>query len=157
MGAPRRHRGHRGPRPAHDHEAAGVGVDLDRAVVVRELGVVREAQDGLLRLELRSEFLQQALDFQAGIPHVEVLHPRELRHRHPIATDRVEHDPLLIFNAKAIVTGGDQHAHRQTLDIPLPGTRKRLVEIIYVEHKPPLGRREHAEVRQVRVPTALHR
>ena len=60
------------------------------------------------------------------------------------------------LSAKAVVARGDQHAHGQALDVPLPRARERLVEVVEVEHQPPLGRGEHAEVRQVRVPAALH-
>ena len=57
---------------------------------------------------------------------------------------------------EAVVARGDQHAGRQPLDVPLPGARQRLVEVVDVEHQPPLGRGEHAEVRQVRVAAALN-
>ena len=58
---------------------------------------------------------------------------------------------------EAVVARGDQHAHGQALDVPLPRPGQRLVEVVDVEHQPPLGRGEHAEVRQVRVAAALHR
>ena len=61
------------------------------------------------------------------------------------------------LRAKAVVARRDQHAHRQALDVPLPRTRQRLVEIVDIEHQPPLRRGEHPEVRQVRIPAALHR
>jgi hypothetical protein len=121
---------------------------------------LREVLLGLLDhllFELRREFLDHPFDVQVGVPDLEVLHSRELRHRGAIAPHGVEHDPVLVFGAIAIVAGGDQHAHSKALDVPLPRTGERLVEIVDVEHQPPLGRREHAEVRQVRVPAALHR
>ena len=110
-----------------------------------------------LLLELRGEFLDHPFDVQVGVPDVEVLHSGELGHRGAVAPDGVEHDPVLVFGAIAVVAGGDQHAHSKALDVPLPRTGQRLVEIVDVEHQPPLGRREHAEVRQVRVSAALHR
>ena len=69
----------------------------------------------------------------------------------------VEHDPLLLLGAKAVVARRDQHARREPLDIPLPRARERLIEVVDVEHQPPLRRREHPEVRQMRIPAALHR
>ena len=60
-----------------------------------------------------------------------------------------------VLGAEAVVARGDQHARRQPLDVPLPRPGQRLVEVVDVEHQPPLGRGEHAEVRQVRVPAAL--
>ena len=72
------------------------------------------------------------------------------------SSDGVEHCPVLVLDRVAVVLGGDQHARRQALDVPLPGTRQRLVEVVEVEHQPPLGRGEHAEVRQVRVAATLH-
>ena len=85
-----------------------------------------------------------------------LLHPRELRHRGAVPADRVEHDPVLLLGAKAVVARRDQHAHGQALDVPLPRPGERLIEIVDVEHQPPLGRGEHPEVRQVRIPAALH-
>ncbi len=85
----------------------------------------------------------------------EVGHPGELAHRDAVLVDRVEHDPVLVLGAVAVVARGDQHARREALDVPLPRARERLVEVVDVEHEPALGRREHAEVRQVRVAAAL--
>jgi len=55
-----------------------------------------------------------------------------------------------------VVAGGDGEARRQPLDVPFERRRERLVEVVHVEHQPPVGRREHAEVQQVRVTARLH-
>jgi hypothetical protein len=89
------------------------------------------------------------------VPHVEILHGGEFRHGGPVALDGVAHRPILVLRAKGVVARGDQHARGQALDIPLPRTWQRLIEIIDVGDQPPLGRGEHAEVRQVRVAAAL--
>ena len=44
----------------------------------------------------------------------------------------------------------------QALDIPLPRGRRRLVEVVDVEHQASLGRPERAEVRQMRIAARLH-
>jgi hypothetical protein len=62
--------------------------------------------------------------------------------------------PLL--GVEAAIAAGDGEAGREPLEIPLERTRKRLVEVIDAEHEPPVRRREHTEVRQVRVAAQLH-
>ncbi len=46
---------------------------------------------------------------------------------------------------------GDDDARHQALEIPLPGSPRRLVEVVEVEHERALRRGEEAEVRDVRV------
>jgi len=99
-------------------------------------------------LELRSVVSDRALDIQVGVPHVEVVHGGELSHRGTVSADRVAHDPVLFLGAKAVVARGDQHAHGQPLDVPLPRAGERLIEIVCVEHESSLGRGEHTEVGQ---------
>ena len=47
-------------------------------------------------------------------------------------------------------------ARRQALEVPLPGPRRGLVEVVDVEQQPALGRGEDAEVAPVGVPAQLH-
>ena len=56
----------------------------------------------------------------------------------------------------AAVTAHDLETGGQAFDIPFPRTRQRLVEVVDVEDQLPLGRAEHAEVRQVSVAAELH-
>ena len=80
----------------------------------------------------------------------------EVGHRGAVLADRVKHDPFLVLPGKAVVARRDQHAGGESLDIPLPRTGQRLIKIVDIEHQAPLGRGEHPEVRQVRIPAALH-
>ena len=59
--------------------------------------------------------------------------------------------------ANAVVPRRDLEARRQTLDVPLPRARERLVEVVDVEDQPPLRRLEQAEVHEVRVAAELGR
>jgi hypothetical protein len=45
---------------------------------------------------------------------------------------------------------------RQALDVPLPGRRKRLVEIVDVENELALGRSKAAEIGDVAIAASLH-
>ncbi len=47
------------------------------------------------------------------------------------------------------------HAGRQPFEVPLPGARRGLVEVVDVEQQPSLGRGEHPEVRHVGVSAQL--
>ena len=120
------------------------------------LASVASASLDLGGLDLGPEVLQHRLDLHMRIPDLEVAHPGEGAHRGAVLADGVEHDLVLVLRAVVVVARGDQHARRQALDVPLPGARERLVEVVDVEHEPALGRREHAEVRQVSVAAALH-
>ena len=55
------------------------------------------------------------------------------------------------------VAAHDLEAGREPLDVPLPRTGQRLVEVVDVEQHPPLRGAEQAEVRQVGVAAQLHR
>ena len=55
------------------------------------------------------------------------------------------------------VPSGDGKAGDQPLQIPFPGPRNGLVEIVDVEYQAPLRCPEATEVQQVSVPTTLHR
>ena len=57
---------------------------------------------------------------------------------------------------EAVVPCGHRDARGQPLDVPLERAGQRLVEVVHVEHQPPVQRAEHAEVEQVRVAAQLH-
>ncbi len=44
----------------------------------------------------------------------------------------------------------------ESLEVPLPGSGQRLVEVVCIEHKGAFGGPKEAEVGQVGVPTRLH-
>ncbi len=132
----------------------GRSVDLLRELRERGHAVagVRLGQDGLCPLDLAAldlgrELLQDRLDLQVRVPDLEVLHPGEVAHRRAVLASRVEHDLLLVLGGESVVPCRDQHARAQPLDVPLPWSRNRLVEVVDVEHELSLGRREHPEVR----------
>src|SRR5215471_8183716 len=58
--------------------------------------------------------------------------------------------------AQPVVSTGDKKASCQPLDIPLPGCRKRLVQIVHRENDSSLWSRESAKVTQVGIPATLH-
>ena len=55
-----------------------------------------------------------------------------------------------------VVAAGDHEAGRQALDVPFPGRRQSLVEIVEVEDQVALGRGKQAEVGQVAIAAGLH-
>ena len=57
--------------------------------------------------------------------------------------------------AEAAVAPADLEARREPLHVPFPRAGVGLVEVVDVEEHPPLGRREHAEVRHVGVAAEL--
>ena len=59
------------------------------------------------------------------------------------------------FAVEAAITPRDREARDEPLDVPLEGPRERLVEVVEAEHDLAVGRREAAEVRQVRVAAEL--
>ena len=58
---------------------------------------------------------------------------------------------------EAVVARRDREARRHPLHVVLERARQRLVEVVQVEQQRPLGRREHTEVRQMRVAAELNR
>ena len=110
-----------------------------------------------LRLELRAELLDRALDVQVRVPHLEVLHPGELAPsrcgsgRPCQARSAPAPSPRKPLSRAAIsmLTASRLTSHSH-------GPGQRLIEIVDIEHQAPLRRGEHPEVRQVRIPAALH-
>ena len=54
------------------------------------------------------------------------------------------------------MTGGDDDAGRESLDVPLPGSRQSFVEVVDVEEDVALRRGEAAEIHKVSVAAGLH-
>ena len=105
---------------------------------------------------LVSEFLHQYLDVEVRVPHVEHPHLAELPHALPVGAHAGEHRVPRVVLAEAVAAAGQHEAGGQPLDVPLPGRRQGLVEIVDVEDHPPLRRGEDTEVGQVTVATGLH-
>ena len=145
---------------------------LDPVAAVDLLGELRQRAEAralarlgevlLRRLQRRpcpcvgGELGEQLLDVDAGVPDVEEAHRRRRGHRRPVRRGGGARGRALLLGAVAVVARRDDEARRQALDVPLERRGQRLVEVVEIEHQPPVGRREHPEVRQVRVPAALH-
>ena len=135
-----------------------LGELLEDLHAVLGLGLV-ERLLGALEHRLRRQLAHrghQVLDVQVRVPDVEVGLAGKLAQRLAVGADGASHDRLAFGLRIAVLTACDREAGRQPLHVPLPGARQRLVEIVDVEHQPPLRRCEHAEVRKVRVAAELH-
>ena len=56
----------------------------------------------------------------------------------------------------AVQSRGDHKACRESLEIPLPGSVKRLVKVIDVKYQVAFRRGKQAEIQEVTVPAGLH-
>ena len=80
------------------------------------------------------------------VGHVDVLEPHvqrgevgETPHRGAIGGRDVDREGGLRIAAGPALGGSDDQAGGQALDVPLPGSRQRLVEVVDVEDHPSLG------------------
>src|SRR4029077_18650422 len=110
---------------------------------------------GRLRLE-SVENPAYFIDVDPGIPDVEETHRSVARHLGAIAAHGQTRSGAGITVLEAIIPRSDGEAGRQSLDIPLERRRKRLIEIVDIEDRAPVGRRVYAEIQQVRVAAGLH-
>ena len=92
---------------------------------------------------------------QALVPQLQRLHLAELGHRLAVGADTGPCDILRDGVLQPVVTRRHHEARGEPFDVPLPRRRQRLVQVVDREQHLALGRREPAEVRQVRVSTAL--
>ena len=102
-----------------------------------------------------SQPLLHAVHVEVVVPGVEDLGCR--RDRHPLAIAACsggDRGAALVLREAAIASR-DLDARHEPLHIPLERPRMRLVEVVDVEHQPPLGAGEQTEVRQVRVSAQL--
>ena len=67
-----------------------------------------------------------------------------------------ELDRFALLGVESAIAAGDREARHEPLDVPLERPGQRLVEVVDAEHQPPVGSRERAEVRQMRVAAELH-
>ena len=104
----------------------------------------------------RVHLLEEAVDTDGVVPHVERPHRCIVGCAFAIAADGGARSPCRVAFGQANLAAGDHHAGSQPLEIPLPGRRQGLVEVVDVEDDAPLGRGETAEVRQVGVAAGLH-
>ena len=92
----------------------------------------------------------------SGVPDVEKAHGRGAGDGLAVGRGSRSRRRLLFLRLVAVVAGGDDEAGDEALDVPLERRRKRLVEVIEIEHRAPVGGSEHAEVGEVSVTAALH-
>ena len=98
----------------------------------------------------------QVVDPHMVVPELEVTHLCVLRHRLPVGPCHLAGGASCLLGGQPEVLRGDHHARRQTLEVPFPGARERLVEVVLVEHQSPLRGGVRPEVRQVGVTSELH-
>ena len=143
----------------------------DPAVAVDDLGELAQRLHGIagaglgdgllgafdgLRRTGAAELLELLLEVQPGVPQVQVAHLGEPRHRQAVGLGGTQHDPAPLVGVVSVGPSGDLQTGDQPFDIPLPGPRGGLVEVVDVEDQPALGRAEHPEVGQVGIPAGLH-
>jgi hypothetical protein len=142
---------------------AGLAADLDRELgqrpqVVLRVGLLDGPLDGQGRPRVGGplEAGHQVGGVEPGVPDVEAAPRGEVAHGPAVLGHRGgEHRPALGVVEAALPPGHGQ-AGGQALDVPLPGARQRLVEVVDREHEVAFGRAEPAEVGQVGVAARLH-
>ena len=98
----------------------------------------------------------QHLDLDGEVPQVQHAHLAELGHVLAVGPDTSEGRILGVGFAEAVVATGDHEARRETLEVPFPGCREGLIEVVDGEDDLPLRGGETPEVDQVGVSAALH-
>ena len=107
----------------------------------------------------RQEGLRGGPDVGLGdvrVPDVEEAHAGIARHPLAVHGHGGHRRGPVLGGREAVAAAGDDDARGQPLDVPLPGRREGLVEVVGVEHERPLGRPEEPEVGQVGVTAGLH-
>src|ERR1700723_3958666 len=72
----------------------------------------------------------QHLCLESEVPQVEHLHLAQLGHAFAVGPDTTEGRILGSGFGKAVVAAGDHEARRETLEVPLPGRREGLIEVV---------------------------
>ena len=98
----------------------------------------------------------QHVGLDGEVPQVQDFHLAELGHMLAVGPDTAEHRIPGDGFAEAVVATGDHNAGRQPLEVPLPGRREGLIEVVEGEDDLPFRGGEAAEVDQMRVSAALH-
>ena len=153
------------------------GLADDPVLTVDVLGELRECLqavagvrflDGLLGL-LFQPFAFRTFQFRCGVAHglqhvvgrdvrvpdVHRVGGRERGHCLPIGPHRRRRRDAHVGLCEGVVAGRDREARCHPLHVILEWTGKSLVEVVHIEQQRAFGRREDAEVRQVRVAAEL--
>ena len=99
---------------------------------------------------------EQRIDVGVRIPHVEVPHPCERRHRFAVAARTRENRRLAVLFLHVVVAAADLDARGEALHVPFPWSARRFVEVVDVEDRAAFRRREEPEVGDVRIAACLH-
>ena len=81
------------------------------------------------------DFLDESIDVDPRVPGGEVGSPSEVAHPCAVAAEGREGRRADVGPREAQLAGRDDDAGCETLDVPLPGARVRLVEVVDVEHE----------------------
>ena len=93
---------------------------------------------------------------EAGIPDIEHVHGREVAHFLAIAASTGDRRIAAVRVGEPVRTGGEHKRGDKALDVPLPGCRQCLVEVVDVENQPALRRGKTAEIHQMAVTAQLN-
>ncbi len=107
------------------------------------------ASEGLHRVE-------QVPHLDPGVPDLEVRHAGVPLHPVAVGGHGVEHRPTRVARLETVVAAGDVDARGESFHVPFERARRRLVEVVEVEHQATLGAGERPEVREVRVAAQPH-
>jgi hypothetical protein len=119
----------------------------------RVVGQGRERTPAVVRLRLDDRPLQRLCELRVArvpqpandrlrietrVPHVEVAHLGEPRHRLAIRLDGPDDGCRTLGVGEPSLARGYLDARRETLHVPLERTGERLVEVVQIEHEVPL-------------------
>ena len=117
--------------------------------------VALEALDRL-RARRGNPVLRGVVDVDPRVPDIQRPHSCECVDRLPVRAGDREIDLLPGLRVESTAASRDREARDEALEVPLERAWERLVEVVHVEHEPPVGGGIAAEVRQVRVAAELH-
>src|SRR5918993_3528771 len=136
-----------------------LGQLLQRAEVVSRPSLVEIPSNGaasLFGLDGAQNW-QPGLHREMRVPDIEIVLARKFLHRPSIGSRGSQHNLTAFFPTVSAVPPSDLQAGGQALDVPFEGTGVGFVEVVEVEDKAPLGRREYAEVAEVGITAELRR
>ena len=96
------------------------------------------------------------IEVEVGMPYIELPHLGKVGHRSRIGLGAGAHGNAAVVARDAARAAADLDTRRKTADVPLPGTRRRLVEVVDIKDQVACGAQEHAEVGDMRVTHRLH-
>ena len=99
--------------------------------------------------------LPQRVGGELGVPDLQVAHRGELGHRLAIRANRRHGGGFRVRRGESVVPRGDGEARGEPFDVELERAGQGLVEVVEIEHQPPLRRSIEPEVGQVGVTAQL--